>query len=112
MNRENHETLRLLGRMFTDDGVAGYSSDDGPGVICPFCAAKEDASYIHPRMVEIPGNDAYEAKGSYGLEVRGDVVAVEFRSETCSHRWALAFGFHKGATFVTVTRLPDRQEGE
>jgi hypothetical protein len=70
----------------------------------------ESASYIHiRRRMNYLGNDNYDASGHYGLGVRGNVAAIEFSSETCSHRWALAFGFSKGATFVRVVRLPDEE---
>lgn len=96
------ETTRLLRRMFTSEGVAGYSAAEGAGVICPFCPASAQASYIHFR----------ETSGPSSLEVAGHTTIIEFESETCPHRWALAFGFHKGATFVDVARLPDAEEPE
>lgn len=103
-------TMDRVLRMFSEDGVAGYGPDAGVGVHCPFCPPMEDSSYIHiGRRVNFLGNDTYDAAGRYGLEVRGDVTAIEFWSETCPHRWALAFGFHKGATFVRVIRLADTE---
>jgi hypothetical protein len=100
-------TMKRLHAMFTAEDVAGYGPEEGPGVRCPFCSLTESATYIHiERRVNFLGNDHYDASGRYGLDVRGDVAAIEFWSETCSHRWALAFGFHKGATFVRVVRLP------
>jgi hypothetical protein len=102
------QTMERLRAMFTANGVAGYSPSDGPGVRCPFCPPSERASYIHiERRVNFLGDDEYDAEGRYGLGVRGDLTAIEFSNETCAHRWALAFGFHKGATFVRVVRLSE-----
>lgn len=111
VEQSQRETMRRLRQMFSADGVAGYGPDDGPGVRCPFCTTAENASYIHvDGRVNFLGNDDYNASGRYGMDVRGDVTGIEFSSETCAHRWALAFGFHKGATFVRVVRLPDDVE--
>jgi hypothetical protein len=112
-NEAQRATPQRLRAMFTTQGVAGYGTGDGAGVICPFCPPEEDASYIHiTQRLRLVGNDNYDTAGEYGLHVHGDVVAVEFWSETCPHRWALAFGFHKGATFVRVIRLADSDDEE
>jgi hypothetical protein len=81
-----------------EDGEAGL-------LHCPYCGDE----HVHvSKQLTFSGGDTYEASRVFGLGVRGDVDALLFEGE-CGHQWALAFGFHKGSTYYTLTR---RSEGD
>jgi hypothetical protein len=79
-----------------------------PGVSCPFC---DDEVYAYATGYHtFAGEDSGKARGRYGLDVRGGVEAIEFAGESSTRRWALAFGFHNGNTYMSVARLPNANE--
>ena len=83
------------------------NENDGEKLLhCPYCGYE----YVHlGKPLTFSGGDNYDAKGVFGLDVRGDVQALLFEGE-CGHQWALAFGFHKGYTYFNL--VPWKKEKE
>lgn len=75
---------------------------------CPYCGS----DYVClGSMLTFSGKDHYQAAHAFGLGVRGDVDALLFEGE-CGHRWALAFGFHKGRTFYKLVRRNNEDDSQ
>ncbi len=108
------DATHLVRAMFTSSisnlTIVDDEMNDGCQVVCPFCHRSMDGYYVQIDNTRwTPGNDNYDAADEYpNLGVRGDVTAIHFSAE-CGHHWALAFGFHKGWTFVRVVRLTEEK---
>ena len=68
---------------------------------CPYCGG--EFVRLNRFLTFSGGKEGYDAARVFDLGVRGEVDVLLFEGE-CGHRWALAFGFHKGVTFYKVVR--------